>query len=145
VITKRPERLNDVDYCGFHWYFLTICTAFRRPIFDSSDRVDPVLLKLLECSSSHGFSIPAYCFRPDHFHALVEGLVENADFRHFVRILKQVSAFDHRRRNGTHLWQPGYYERIVRDDEETEAIVRYIWENPIRAGLTKQLGEYPYC
>ena len=82
---------------------------------------------------------------PDHFHTLVEGLVENADFRHFVKIFKQVTAFDHRRRNGSHLWQPGYHERIVRDDEETEAIVRYIWENPIRAGLTKQLGEYPYC
>lgn len=43
------------------------------------------------------------------------------------------------------LWQPGYYERILRDDDSTNAVIRYIWENPIRAGLTKQLGEYPYC
>ena len=132
VITNRPKRLSGVDYCGFHRYFLTICTAHRRTIFDSSDTVDPVLQKLLEMSSTNGFSIPVFCFMPDHFHALVEGLVENADFRHFVKLFKQGSAFHYRRRNGSDLWQPGYHERIVRDDEATEAIVRYIWENPIR-------------
>jgi REP-associated tyrosine transposase len=145
VITNRPKRLNGVDYCGFRRYFLTICTAHRRTIFESSEAVDPVLQKLLEISSSNGFSIPAYCFMPDHVHALIEGLVENADFRYFVKAFKQVTAFDYRRRNGSDLWQPGYHERIVRDDEATEAIVRYIWGNPISAGITKQLGEYPFC
>jgi putative transposase len=82
---------------------------------------------------------------PDHLHALVEALVENADFRHFVKVFKQMTAFNYRRRNGSDLWQPGYHERIVRDEEATEAIVRYIWENPIRGGITKELGEYPFC
>ena len=82
---------------------------------------------------------------PDHFHALIERLAENSDFQEFVRIFKQVTAFEFRKKNGAPLWQPGYYERILRDDEETLAVVRYIWENPVRAGLAKQLGEYPYC
>ena len=145
MITNRPKRLTGVDYSVFKRYFLTICTANRRTRFDSFDTVDQVRQKLLETARSIGFSIPAYCFMPDHLHALVEGLVENADFRHFVKIFKQVTGFAYRRRNEADLWQPGYHERIVRDDEETEAIVRYIWENPIRAGITKELGEYPFC
>jgi REP element-mobilizing transposase RayT len=145
VITDRPKRLPGVDYCGFNRYFLTTCTGFRRSIFDASATVDPVLQKLDEISKSHGFSVPAHCVMPDHLHALIEGLAENSDFRQFVRIFKQVTAFDFRRKTGTPLWQPGYHERILRDDEGTLAVVRYIWENPVRAGLAKQLGEYPYC
>ena len=34
-------------------------------------------------------------------------------------------------------------DRILRDDEATLAVVRYILENPIRAGLAKELGEWP--
>lgn len=58
---KPPQRLNGVDYCGFHRYFLTICTTRRRTIFDSSNAVDPVLEKLFKTAGSNGFSLPAYC------------------------------------------------------------------------------------
>jgi hypothetical protein len=30
------------------------------------------------------------------------------------------------------VWQRGYHERIVRDDDELEAIRRYVVENPVR-------------
>jgi len=145
MITNRPQRLRGVDYCGFNRYFFTTCTAFRRSLFDHADTVEPVLQKLDELSRSHGFSVPAHCVMPDHLHALLEGLSESSDFRHFVRVFKQVTAFEFRQRTGTALWQPGYHERILRDDEATLAVVRYVWENPVRAGLVKQVGEYPYC
>jgi REP-associated tyrosine transposase len=145
MITNRPLRLRGVDYRGFNHYFLTTCTAFRRSLFDSADAVGPVLRKLDELSKSHGFSVPAHCAMPDHLHVLIEGLSENSDFRHFVRVFKQITAFEFRQRAGAPLWQPGYHERILRDDEHTLAVVRYVWENPVRAGLARQLGEYPYC
>jgi REP element-mobilizing transposase RayT len=145
VITNRPERLKSVDYTGFNRYFLTTCTSRRRPIFVSSNIVDSVRSQLERSASSHAFSIPAYVFMPDHLHALLKAEAENADFRQCIRHFKQVSAFQYKRNHGDSLWQPGYYERILRDDEETLAVTRYIWENPIRAGLTRQLGEYPHC
>lgn len=145
MITKRPERLTGVDYTGFQRYFLTICTAFRRPMFVWPGVVEPILLRFQEIAGSRDFSIPAHCFMPDHLHALITATAEQANFREFVRIFKQITAFEHRRQYAESLWQPGYHERILRDDESTHAVVRYIWENPVRAGLTKQLGEYPYC
>jgi hypothetical protein len=38
-----------------------------------------------------------------------------------------------------------YHERVLRNDEATEAVVRYVLENPIRARLSKELGEYPFA
>jgi len=62
-----------------------------------------------------------------------------------MKQFKQATGFAYKKQAHQRLWQPGYYERILRDDEATEAVARYILENPIRAGLTGELGEYPYA
>jgi len=46
---------------------------------------------------------------------------------------------------GQSLWQPGYHEHILRDEEVSDIVARYILENPVRAGLASQLGEYPFA
>ena len=91
------------------------------------------------------FAVPAYVLMPDHIHILAEAESERSDFAAFVRRFKQMTGFVHRRETGQPLWQPGYHERVLRNDEATEAIVRYILENPIRAGLSAELGEYPFA
>ncbi|HKY84064.1 MAG TPA: transposase [Anaerolineales bacterium] len=37
-----------------------------------------------------------------------------------------------------HLWQPGFYDRVVRDEEEFNRIRRYIEENPLRWALDRE-------
>ena len=56
---------------------------------------------------------------------------------------KQMTGYEYRQRYGRTLWQPGYYDRILCDDQATLAVVRYTLENPIRAGLATELGEWP--
>ena len=56
---------------------------------------------------------------PDHVHLLVEGLTDDADVRAFVAAAKQKSGFDFSVRDGRRLWQKGYYERVLRDEEES--------------------------
>jgi putative transposase len=87
-------------------------------------------------------ALVAYCFMPDHVHLLVYGTTEAADVCAFVIDFKRITGFEYRQRHGRHLWQPGYFDRVLRDDESTEAVARYVLENPIRAGLASRLGEY---
>jgi REP-associated tyrosine transposase len=82
---------------------------------------------------------------PDHLHALVEAKSERSDFEAFMKRFKQITGFTYKKQTGASLWQPGYHERILRSDEASENVARYILENPIRAGLSKELGEYPYA
>ena len=42
------------------------------------------------------------------------------------------------------LWQRGYYERVLRDEDHTRDVIRYILQNPVRAGLAKSPDEYPF-
>ena len=143
--TNRPSRLFGVSYIGFQRYFLTICTAFRARTFEAADAVEDVHRRLQHCTALFDFEISAYCYMPDHLHALITATSERADFCELVRRFKQVSAFYYKKSTGRALWQPGYHERILRDDEATEAVVRYILENPIRAGLARGLGEYRFA
>jgi len=82
---------------------------------------------------------------PDHVHILLHGKSERADLPTFMKRFKQTTAFNYKQQTRRVLWQTGYHERILRDDESSESIARYILENPIRAGLTSHLGEYPYA
>jgi len=81
----------------------------------------------------------------DHLSVLAYGTSEDADLREFVVHFKKLTGFEYARLMGKRLWQPGYYDRVLQDDESTEAIARYVLENPIRAGLAQNLGGYPFA
>src|SRR5882672_11395646 len=95
---KLAPRLDSFDYLGFYRYFLTICTFDRARFFVEAKAVRLVLLQLSRPADEHRFAVIAYCFMPDHVHALIEGQHPTADFREFVRIFKQRSSFEWKRR-----------------------------------------------
>jgi putative DNA methylase len=35
-------------------------------------------------------------------------------------------------------WQPEYFERLIRSERQFEYTIRYIVNNPVKAGLTKE-------
>jgi putative transposase len=141
---KLSPRLKTFDYLGFYRYFLTICTDDRVPIFIDDRSVDLVLMHLSRTADDQRFSVMAYCFMPDHVHLLVEGIHPAADFREFVRIFKQRSSFAWKQMTGTALWQRSYFEHVLRDDEDTIGVAKYILENPVRGNLVERPEDYPF-
>jgi REP element-mobilizing transposase RayT len=145
VITRRPRRVDGFPYIGYQRYFLTTCTAFRRQLFVDPPLVAAVVEQMMHNAEHFEFAVLAYVLMPDHVHVLVEADSERSDFPAFVKRFKQTTGFAYRRDTGQPLWQHGYHERVLRNDEATETVVRYILENPIRARLSTELGEYPFA
>ena len=81
---------------------------------------------------------------PDDLHALVEGMNVSSDFQKYIRMYKQRTSFAWKRRTGLKLWQRGYFDRVLRADEDTFAVAGYILQNPVRASLCQTAEEYPY-
>ena len=81
---------------------------------------------------------------PDHLHALVEGCREDADVTAFVARFRQSSGYGYRRRCGARLWQEGYYDHVLREEDDTFEIARYVVANPVRAGLCEDAHTYPH-
>jgi len=44
----------------------------------------------------------------------------------------------------TPVWQDGYHDHGLRHDEEYVTRVRYVLENPLRAGLAASVEDYPF-
>jgi REP-associated tyrosine transposase len=145
MMSNRPRRLRNTSYIGYQRYFLTTCTAHKQRAFATDGVAQACLLQLRQSAGRHGFALVAYCFMPDHVHLLVYGTSAQADLQAFMKHFKKVTGFEYSQRFKRRLWQPGYHDRIMRNDESTEATARYILENPVRAGLAQQLGEYPYA
>jgi putative transposase len=81
---------------------------------------------------------------PDHLHVLVEGLQESSDLEAFAKHFKQLTGFRYKRATGRRLWQEGYYDRVLRKDEDLEDAARYVLGNPVRAGLVQHPLDWPH-
>jgi len=94
--------------------------------------------------TQHHGEITAYCFMPDHLHVLTIGESDDFNARQHADIFRRQSAYYFQGAGRGRLWQDGYYDRVLREDEATPAVVRYILENPIRAGLCSEPTAYPF-
>ena len=139
----RPGRLHGVSYVGKQRY-LTLCTFERHRWFEDPDVVSLVRTQFVRTAADQAFEIPAQCMMPDHAHLLAEGTTPASDLCAFMSSFKQKTGFAFATKHGQRLWQVGYYDRMLRSDEATPIVVRYILENPVRAGLVSRFSDYPY-
>jgi|SRR5215831_13293312 len=141
---NNPGHLKSFDYLGLYRYFLTFCVNNRRTVFANESVVRLVMQQILRAATENQFAILAYCFMPDHLHLLVEGEADNSDCRRFIKSSKQYSGFYYSKGYAQTLWQRYGYERVLRNDEATLDVARYILNNPLRAGLVREVREYPF-
>jgi hypothetical protein len=43
------------------------------------------------------------------------------------------------------VWQNGFHDRIVREDERADQYVAYVLDNPVRKQIVKRYQDYPFC
>ena len=145
VLTGNPGHLKAFDYTGPYRYFLTFCTHSRQGVLVTQERVDLVLLQIERSADEEQFAIIAYAFMPDHVHLLIEGLCESSECRRFISRAKQFSGYHYANQFGHRLWQRYGFERVLRNDEVTLVVAKYILENPVRAGLVSRVEDYPFA
>jgi putative transposase len=143
-VANRPPRLDHAHYIGLARYFLTICTRSRRPLFQNPHVAELARDQLLRGGEEEHFAVLAYCFMPDHVHLLAEAQAHTSDLLRFARTWKQRSAVCVRAAMDADLWQDGFYDHVLRREEDSLAIAAYIVANPVRAGLVKSVTEYSY-
>jgi REP element-mobilizing transposase RayT len=81
---------------------------------------------------------------PDHIHLLLQ-LGETPLHRVMSRLKSRSAIYLNREIGRTgRFWTPAYYDHAIRREENLIKVARYIVANPIRKGLVKKAGHYPY-
>ncbi len=78
----------------------------------------------------HMFDIYAYCFMPNHIHVEPVGLSPGSDLIEFMRSWKGTSTVPLREVGLDDPFQKGFYDHILRRDDNPNAVAWYIFNNP---------------
>ena len=81
---------------------------------------------------------------PDHVHLLLESTTADGDFRRLINGWKQQTGYAHSKATSLRLWQHGYYEHVLRHDEDQLRMIAYLLANPVRARLVGDVSDYPF-
>ena len=146
---RKRLRLPQYDYSAAGCYFLTICTKDKVCSLGSVGRADPgtpwvQLSPLGELAQHHiqtmesayeGVTVEKSVVMPNHVHLLLtihSGAPGSA--RPTQNLSRMVAAFKRltNRAAAEQLWQPSYYDHVVRNEQDFLRIWNYIDTNPAR-------------
>ena len=134
--THEPARNNQQTY------MVTSETWGRRGLF-RKERWARLFIDTLEHYRGAVYQLHAFVVMPDHFHALITpaGALERA-----VQFIK--GGFSHRAKvelgSNMEVWQKGFSDHRIRDAADFDLHVRYIHENPVKAGFCEKASEFPH-
>ena len=142
--SKNAYRLRIGRHSEFgRLYLLTTITQQRRPIFNNF-QLGRLVVDQFRQAHEEGIVISkAWVVMPDHFHWLIE--LQNKTLGELMCRIKSRSSVNINRLTKTHerVWQKGYYNRALRQEDDVKAAARYIIQNPIRAQIASRIGDYP--
>ena len=120
-------------------YLVTAVTLNRQPVF-ADFAAARILIGAMRAEQTAGHAETlAFVVMPDHLHWLL-GLGAGADLTATVQAVKSVTAH----RVGGAVWQRGFHDRAIRQEDDLPAVARYVVANPVRAGLVPRVGAYPH-
>ena len=161
---RKPLRMSHYDYNTPGAYFLTFCTHDRRQtlshivgaihespephLTDCGRIVDSVMQNIPE--HLH-VTIDRYVIMPNHVHLIAvitdddalraireSPLRSSTIMSKLIGYIKMNSSKAIRRHYGdVTVWQRGYYDHVVRNQEDYLALAEYIQTNPLRWELDK--------
>ena len=119
-------------------YFITICVAHRKPVLANNAAFSA--FKRAVARLRH-WKVLAAVLMPDHLHVVVAPEDRDAKIGNFSGALKR---WIREELGASWKWQPGCFDRLLRSDESLHEKWRYLQENPVRAGLVSNSGNWPY-
>ena len=122
-------------------YFFTLVTHQRARWLVNDAARARLRDALRKVARARPFHIDAFVLLPDHLHAIWRLPEGDCDFSTRWRLVK------HRVSIGCGLgftWQPRFWEHLLRDEDDWRRHVDYIHYNPVKHGLARAPGDWPY-
>jgi putative transposase len=127
-------------------FFVTTKTSMGRRILQTERNASLLIDVLRSLVVEHQFNLLDFVIMPDHFHALI--MVHNGmTIEKAMQLIK--GRFSRRLKLEAgylgEVWQRGFTEVQVMNNESLKKHQQYISENPVIATLAEASDQYPFC
>lgn len=125
-------------------YHVMLRAINRQTIFEDDEDREKFLTVIHDCKKISGYELYAYCLMGNHVHLLIKEGKEELD-QVFRRIgARYVYWYNYKYRRTGHLFQDRFKSEPVENDEYFLAVLRYIIQNPVKAGICGRIEEYEW-
>lgn len=143
-IREKRHRLIPELYVGERVVSFTGCVKYRKKLFTNLEIFLKMEEFLLSSMMKHQCDAYIYLFMPNHFHFILTGNNEKSSIKKCIDLFKQKSGFYISQNQKGYRWQKDYYDRILRQHENLIANIKYILNNPVRAGIVDYWKDYKF-
>jgi REP element-mobilizing transposase RayT len=131
---SRAVRLAAYDYAGDADIHMTIhAEEGTRPT--ESPIAKTICDSVKFCSNKLRYRLYGYTLVPDHLHVLFTPAESKVPLKDWLQDFQSFTTNRHMGRCGGPLWQRSANDHVCRTAETAEAVLAYIVNNPVRAGL----------
>jgi putative transposase len=144
-VREYPKLLPRLRWIFAHnpLFFVTFCTYERRKLL-AADPVHAAFVGFAEHAYwVHKIAVGRYVVMPDHVHLFVRG-PDDFQLGPWVGMLKQALAKHIALAGTSPIWQRGFFDHVLRNDESYGDKWNYVRENPVRAGFVNDPDEWRY-
>ena len=125
-------------------YHIMLRGINQQQIFEDSEDYEKFLQILKDCKMVSEYKLFAYCLMGNHIHLLVQEGKEPIE-----QVMKRLATrfvywYNIKYQRVGHLFQDRFKSEPVEDDEYFITIIRYIHQNPVKAGLCRNVDGYEY-
>ena len=131
-------------FSGSNIYHVMLRGINKQNIFEEDEDRFYFMKTLDVCKEISGFRLHAFVLMSNHIHLLIEPADESLDMI-FRRIGTRYAVWYNRKyQRAGHLFQDRFRSENVETDLYFMTVLRYILQNPMKAGLEKAPGSYPW-
>ena len=142
---RHLKRLDRI-FVPAPMYFITTCTANRRPILATAAAHDTLQAEWRQALTRHGWAVGCYVIMPDHVHFFCRPSAQAKRLSAFIQRWKEWTAKS-MIQNGhisPPIWQEGFFDHLIRSDESYSQKWEYVRGNPVRAGLATRPDDWEF-
>lgn len=125
-------------------YHIMLRGINQQQIFEDAEDSEKFLDVLRACKEISEYKLYAYCLMGNHIHLLIEEGTESLE-QMFKRICGRfVYWYNTKYRRVGHLFQDRFKSEPVDSEQYFFTVLRYIHQNPVKAGICKRVEDYAY-
>ena len=137
-----PRRAREKSSTGI--YHVMLRGINGQIIFEDKEDYEKLVQIIIDYKDVCEYEIYAYCFMSNHIHLLIKEGREELGIV-FRRIgASYVYWYNRKYKRSGHLFQDRYKSEAVKNDKYLLTVLRYIHQNPIKAGIENDIRKYPW-